>query len=88
VRVYDEPMTTTATALRSQMRTLTAGQSDETLLGSWIAACTQRIDSAPDQAPALRLAMDTIEAELIRRGMTAEQFDALFLATIDAHDAR
>ena len=78
----------TNTALRSQIATLTAGQNDETLLASWITACTARIDSTPEQAPALRIAMDAIETELTSRGMTAEQFDALFLATIDAHDAR
>lgn len=76
---------TNTQAIRHQIASLTAGQDDATLLDSWITACRSRLDAeTADEARPFTIAMDAIEAELTSRGMTPDEFSALFIATCAA----
>ncbi len=79
-------MTNTATALRSRIANLNAEQTDEQLLAGWITITRSQAETTRPAAArrTLAIAADSIEAELTSRGITTEQFNALFIATVGA----
>lgn len=79
--------TTTArsTSLRRQMAALTQAQPTETLVSAWVAAITARESATGDQLTALSVAVDTMSAELIRRGVSQDTLDtALWVVQMNA----
>lgn len=80
---------TKAGTIRRQLAALTASQTDAVNVACWTRLCAARLESGSDRVAAtLTTAMDAIEAEMIRRGMTTDEFSALFLATCAAANAR
>lgn len=79
---YTELMTNTEATIRTKMADLTAGQSSESLLESWITLARQFAhgQTPADERGAVARAMDVIQHTLEARGMTAEQFDTLYWA--------
>lgn len=79
------PSIDTTSPVRRQLDALNAAQDDGTLLASWIELC--RTDVIGHEARRIRaIALDSIEKELVSRGITHEQFDALHHAIWAAED--